>query len=273
MRIQSFFTAVVLAFFAACSLSSCEEIVDADGLPYEEKLVVHSILFADSSNNIVQISRTLPLNVVFDSNQAYIKDAAATISDGTSTFPLEYTGSGGKYRIVGLTPQAGNTYHLSIDWKQLHAKATTTIPIGGSIDSAWLASDTVEHDYIMDNLVAITTLPEGSSMRLGYSSVREKPYLEMHNGISYGAFRRKDDRGKTVAKLNLFFTQSGSNLDGLKSFSARAFIFAPGYYEYTESKNAETDESLGNPVLIKWNVSGDAIGIFFGCKVIEKKLR
>lgn len=265
------FSLYALALLAILGLASCEEILDADGLPYEEKLVVHSILFADSVNTI-QITKTLPLNIPFDTNQAYLKDATGSISDGTTSYPLSYVGYGGKYVATGLKPQVGMQYELRVSWHDLKAQATTVIPQAAEIDSAWLQATFTPWGSEFVDLVELVKLPAGTSVRIGYGAIFDEIFggPSYTSGTGYGVFRRADSSGLVQARMDLW---TGSGLNDFNSFTAKAYVFAPGYYEYFESKNTDSDETLGNPVMVKWNVSGDAIGIFFGCSIVEKKIK
>jgi hypothetical protein len=249
--------------------------LDAEGLPYEEKLVIHSILFADSANNTIQITRTLPLNVPFDSNQAYLRDAVASITGGGETFPLEYIGYGGKYRAVGLIPQRGTSYTLDVSWNGKHAIASTLIPQSVGIDSAWVQSFyDPNYDWTYQNLYAQISLPAGHAVRFGYRMWGYDPMRGdwENTNVNYGVYsdRSADDQGKILMRSSIGVSYDN---DHDYEIAARAFIFAPGYYEYFESRNADYDETLGNPALVKWNVQGEAIGIFFGCTVLETMVK
>lgn len=251
------------------SLSSCEEIVDADGLPYEEKLVIHSILFADSTNNTVQVTRTLPVNVPFDTNQAYIKDAVGSITDGAASYPLEYVGHGGRYQAKGLVPTVGKRYTLSVSWRALSITASTEITDGGSIDSVWVTNDSSEYGYVQRNLRMKVLLPTGTSGIAGYYGVIFDPFYgawTVRNN-DYRLISKRDERSDGRVYPVQWLERERTEFDSL---TAKLHVFAPGYYEYSESKNMQNDEMPGNPTVIKWNVEGDGIGIFFGCNILYK---
>src|SRR5688572_15570728 len=160
----------LLFALTANTLISCEEIVDAEGLPYEEKLVIHSILYADSTNNVVRISRTLPVDILFDTDRANIKDATGEVSDGMTTYPLEYLGFGGQYRIKGLIPRKDAQYSLSVNWGDLHANASTVIPSGGSIDTSWVATQNFGDDFHQIDLFTRIQIPDNNSALLEFSA-------------------------------------------------------------------------------------------------------
>jgi hypothetical protein len=258
---------ILLLMYAAFAVSSCEEILDADGLPYEEKLVIHGILFADSTNNLIQISRTLPLNVRFDTTVAYLKDAQGTISDGEKSYPLESIGYSGKYRAVGLIPARGTTYNLHVSWHGLNARATTQLPAAGIVDTALIAES--EEDFGFDEYVITSKLklPQSTSALIGVSPIGDaSPYMEFDYRL-YGETHAKDD-GFVYTKTRTY----KNNENTITGIWIRLHTFAPGYYEYVQSKNSDSFEELGNPAIVRWNVSGDAIGIFFGCTVSESTI-
>jgi hypothetical protein len=262
----------LIALLWSFSLSSCEEIVDADGLPYEEKLVIHSILFADSTGNTVQISRTLPVNVPFDTNQAYLKDAVGSITDGETTYPLEYIGYGGRYRAKGLMAKAGKHYSLSVSWRDMSITASTEILAGGSIDSAWTTDDPTDYGYVERNIRMIVRLPNGASAITGYYGVFIDPIYGGWTVQSndYRLISKRDEKDDGRIYTAQWLQRERTEFDTL---TAKLHVFAPGYYEYSESRNRQNDEMPGNPTVIKWNVEGDGIGIFFGCNILYKRVQ
>lgn len=249
---------------AAFAMSSCEEIVDADGLPYEEKLVIHGILFAESSSSLIQISRTLPVNVMFDTNQAYLKNATGAISDGERSYPLEYVGYSGKYRAVGLVPQSGKTYSLDVSWGSLSATASTVVPAVSHIDTAFATLEISNwglEDYFVTTKML---LPPGCSTQIDVMIRTDGTPLYTQDYRLYGQSSAKED-GFVYTKTNLY----RSNASDPTSIWIRHHTFSPGYYEYRQSRGSDDFEELGNPAVIRWNVEGDAIGIFFGCAIGE----
>jgi hypothetical protein len=266
MRIQFKRLALLhLALLICQLLASCEEIVDPEGLPYEEKLVIHSILFADSSNNEVRISRTLPLNVRFDSNQAFLRDAVGSISDGSTSYPLEYTGKADIFKVKGFIPDRGKEYTLEVSWRGLTARATTRIPAGASIDSLYLRRDTVYETFRSMTLMTVCSIPHPYSASFGILAIGEEL---LSASWSYRQHDRRDalTDGKVYVPLHLSLPTSRSDVDSVVTL---AYVMSEGYRDYYDSRSNGSDE-FGNPVPVRWNVEGDAIGIFFGCEVIGK---
>jgi hypothetical protein len=261
---------VMLVFLI--TVSACEEIVDPEGLPYEEKLVVHAILFADSTNNAIQITRTLPLNMPFDTSAAYLKDVVGSVTDGDVTYPLEYLGYGGFYAAKGLVPRVGRTYHFHARWNAHNAQAAMTMP-EASIKNAWF--EVTQREFGTAELITASILiSPGASFYFGYEASGPDPELGRWHSITkgYDLFhdRLRDAEGSIIAKRLIF---SGHELGTIDSLSAQAFVFSPGYADYYDSRHNDVDENLGNPALIRWNVEGDAIGIFFGCKVVSAEVK
>lgn len=265
-KVLSRFLWMVAVSIATLPFASCEEIVDAEGLPYDEKLVIHSIIYADSAYNYVRISRTLPVNVPFDTNQAYIRDAVGSITDGSQSFPLEYAGARGTYRVVGLRPVPGKSYNLTVSWKDLTARASTSIPIGVSIDSVYIAQDTVEENLRRISIMTVSTLPSPYSGSFEAFVLGDDDWALGSWSNRLHDYRDAEKDGKVYVRETIYESRGSDKIDKVFAF---AYFMAPGYKEYFETSSGHTDD-FGNPVPVRWNVEGDAIGIFFGCTKIEK---
>jgi len=264
-QLQRYFLILIAAVFVSGMLASCEEIVDAEGLPYEEKLVIHSILYADSAHNYVRISRTLPVNETFDTSRAYIRDASGSINDGTVSFPLEYIGAGGVYRVTGLRPVPGRDYHLNVSWNGLNATASTSIPTGVSLDSISLVEDTLYEGMRQFRVMTIATLPAPYSASFEVFALSDDWVNGSWTNRLYD-HRDAENDGKLYVRENLYQSRGDGDVERLV---ALAYFMAPGYKEYYETGGGRSDE-FGNPVPVRWNVEGDAIGICFGCTKVEK---
>jgi hypothetical protein len=252
-------------FLAICSLllfTSCEEVLDVEGLPYEDKLVIHGFLYADSTNTLIRITRTLPLDAPYDTTQGFIRDAVGSITSNGEIYPLEYVGHGGIYRPVGLIPQVGKSYHLTLDWQGRHATATTMIPRAGTVDSVWYTLNEIEYGYRIVYSIRMRG-EQGTSIE---SEVNAQGRYVSGGSFYYGGSRElvrvksSDEPVTTVG--NFYFGYYETAI--IDSAVVDLYSYAPDYFEYAESRNGEGDIVSGSPAPVRWNVKGDAIGVFFG---------
>ena len=258
---------LLLLILAGVAMSSCEEILDAEGLPYEEKLVIHGILFAESSSSVIQISRTLPLNIPFDTNQAFLATATGSISDGEKTYPLEYLGYSGKYRAAGLIPQSGRSYSLNVSSGEFTATATTTVPPVSKVDTAFITIESSRFGYEQYLVTCKMLLPEAASVQIQTMVKGDGTPIYTSDHRLYSENSSEDD-GYLYTKTSLYKSEDQT----ITGVWVRHYTFAPGYYEYHQSRRGDDFEELGNPAVVRWNVAGDAIGIFFGCAIGESTI-
>lgn len=123
--------------FVCIILFSCDKHKDN---VIEPQLVVEGWIETDGFP-IVLIGKTLPIsNSSQDINNYVVQWAKVSISDGDTTIIL----TGGydntylppyKYTTYKMTGKAGKTYHIDVEYRGLHASATTTIPEVPQIDS------------------------------------------------------------------------------------------------------------------------------------------
>jgi hypothetical protein len=253
--------ALILTIFLA-GLCSCEEITDTNELPFEERLVISGVLRPDLDENVVQITKTLPLNVPFDTNIAFLRDASGLVSSEGVDYPLEYIGYSGYYRIKGIKPAIGNSYRLDVSWKHLHAFAETSVPSPSAVDS--VSYKEVRDEFDNDKEYEFTIwarVPYGESARIGVDIPIEDTTLPdwFRNSSPYYLHRGSNEQVVVRSRLGHFFEQE------YETFYVGLYTYAPGFYEYAETRYSDPDDpfsSSGAPT--QWNIQGDGIGGFFG---------
>ena len=123
---------LLLLALLLCYLNGCEEIVEGETLPYEEKLVVRGVLtplFMNESMSSLKVTRTLPVLEVYSPEKAEVKDAEVFVEIDGVKHTFHYSASsqiensdywlGNAHEVI----QPGKTYKLAVSWKgKLHSR-------------------------------------------------------------------------------------------------------------------------------------------------------
>lgn len=171
---------IFFIFLSALLLNSCATttVTDPVELPYEEKIVVRGILTAGEPVRDIHISRTVPVLAEQTPEIFWVKDAEASISDGSRTYPLtlqpfeplQSTTAAQRtlYAAAGLIAESGKEYTLTVRWKSLRATAITRIPPEPTVISAQL------HSVIVPTItIATTTPPPGRPSTTGNVQIKQ----------------------------------------------------------------------------------------------------
>ncbi len=116
----------------AITLSSCRKIIDIELEEGDKKTVIEANLYEGNNDFRVKITKTG--NFFGDNSPVIIDNATVNLSDGTSTFPLIYSGNG-NYFLVGFTAVSGTEYTLNVDENGNSFEAKATMPVGVDIDT------------------------------------------------------------------------------------------------------------------------------------------
>ncbi len=118
-------------------LSGCEneELLNPE-LIYKEQVVVHCQILPENSFPGVSLTRTLPLDVIFDIDLAEIKDAEMYLRvDGFNVIPLHYTENGMYMPLYDFTPNENEYYELFGQWNGYSFYAKTKVPVEPTVNS------------------------------------------------------------------------------------------------------------------------------------------
>lgn len=251
----------ILILFSIFFLNSCEQPLEEEDFPYEQKLVIRGLLEENKLINNIYIGRTLPVAVPFSEDFARITDAVgAVISEGIF-FPLRHLGNG-IYTTDSLIAQRGKTYSLVVQWQDKVASAETVVPIPGSIVSFGVSS-------INENGQSVNVL-EGTVMPFANESYAATWVLVGFNGIisresdSFAQVTKSSNQATSVRTVEI----PGNILNsGTGSVGIRFYIYDSSFYDYfvSHGTNQIPDAIFGQPGSnVKWNIIGDGIGMFIG---------
>ncbi|HPJ60937.1 MAG TPA: DUF4249 domain-containing protein [Bacteroidales bacterium] len=198
---------ILIAFLLV--VTACEEVVDIDLRYAEPKLVVEGVIYKDSVCN-VRLTRTADY---FSSEEPeIIEDADISISDGSISEQLVYTGNG-FYRGSTITGTPGTTYEIEISQGGETFLGSSTMPDGATIFST---------HYTRSSEVSILN-PEG---KLGFT-INSKFYDSPAEDNYYMICFRS--QGELIEERFFMLTEKGANggsfdkINDMISFSESIF--------------------------------------------------
>lgn len=114
------------------AFSSCQKIIDIEQEDAEQRVVIEANLFEGTNDFSVKLTRTG--NFFGDNSVELISNASVTISDGTTSFPMPYTGNG-TYILPSFSAISGTEYTLIVSENGNNYEAKATMPNVVPIDS------------------------------------------------------------------------------------------------------------------------------------------
>ena len=272
---------VFIVGFLATFITGCETSVTDTKivLPHNEELVLQSLMEAGKPVETILVMRTLPPLQIWSLAEAIVPDAMGTIRSGEQTWSLKYTDSG-LYTVEGFIPEPGKSYQIEVQWKNLSVTATTTIPEPPVIDSIVVerrpGSCFFDPD-VPDTATFVTAFPHPEpnvvyrAASYGRSNFDDALYLLQP---SYDVYRgsEADSTGKLgIQTLERCYGPEPGNLD---TILVHVIGYEPAFYDYYNTKDNGSDDGPfgGDPTAIKWNVSGDGFGFFFGYALARQQV-
>ncbi len=252
----------------------CEEILQVDDLPYDDRIVIRGVLQAGDTVRTLYVAHTLPYqenSYSLDSYPAakepaeWVKDASVVITCDGIQYALHYKADG-NYANDSLFVRTGKTYSLRVEWNGKKVEAQTVIPAEPIIDTAYIASSifvsrSYEHfteeyyEYTFRGGIRYTNNRVfGVTFALKYGSLSPDTYV-----FSYGAYETNTTSGAAN-----FEAQSKYYKDRNESFIFAVQSFDESYYAYYNSAENKLNTTTGGYTPVAWNVTGDGIGMFIG---------
>jgi hypothetical protein len=263
-------------------ISSCSQ--DINGtipLPYTEEIVIRGVLMSGQQVKGIMLSKTMPTLDTFTIAQAEIANAEAYIMNNNIKYPLHFVGNA-LFDTDSLVAQSGQTYSLTVKWNGLTAQATTTVPFPLDFDS--IAKTTPRqrrraNDWII-GLSARTDITSDVVVVGGYywlDSTGINPYIKTYTSKAY---RMQDTNSFGGTRLVVYQrTVPDTNIVTYDTAQYQTSIFVetydPQFYNYFSSRLSgdSPNSSFGlSGSNIKWNVTGDGVGMLIGYAQTRKRL-
>jgi len=252
---------IQILFISIFLLFGCEneELLNPE-LIYKEQVVVHCQITPESYFPGVSLTRTLPLDVVFDINLAEVKDATMYLRvDGLKVIPLHYSENGMYKPLYEFTVYENEYYELFGQWNDYSFYAKTKIPVEPVVNSVNInfseyyseANVTVFQDEVYSALWAVEqgafeTAPD-------FYNISAPEENSVNSSIQ-------------VRSASYPIEYQSSNFNGRRYIKVYSFDRTFEDYFYTKIQNEEINnpyvQGSGNTI---WNIQGDdVIGMFMG---------
>lgn len=249
---------------------SCEQPVEEEAIPYQPKLVIRGFITEGVSVKDIYIGRTLPVSVKYSSSFANLSDAAAVIINRDLVYPLKHYGNG-LYKNDTLRIVSGEKYYFIANWQNLSASAVTMLPTIGRVSNLEMKTE-----------VSVTK-------KTSYMQANISPFNDEVYGATWVVLL---SNGSTYFEADSFANIASKPLNGLMNvrtsiipqnyisdnppLAMRLHIYDHAYADYynTQGSNKVADAIFGQTgSKIKWNVSGDGIGMFIAKRDTLVRLR
>lgn len=255
---------IIILVLVSLAVISCEKTLTGYDLPYERKLVIQGILEASDESLEAYLSITLTQPPLGKSVSEEIDTSKITVyieSEGERwdfkcVKCAVYEWESNFYQAEGFIPEAGRTYNLFVNYENLKATATTTIPNAPEIIDAYIK--VVENE---DQGETWTT----EAIYTKIKAVDNVVYSQDYEWYSEPMTIKNADSGGII---DFFIDWAYNYIPEEQLYFGTFYVYDYDFYEYVISKKQNNGDGFdlfstsGNN--IEWNIKGDGIGIFLG---------
>jgi|GEM_PF-1218143 len=251
--------------------TSCEQILEDQRLPHEERLVVYSVLTPNEKIKVF-VSKTLPPltnNFVYST----LNDANVAIEVDGSKYKLlliidSLEGNEEYYTTSNFQVESGKVYTLTVERNGKKVQGTTFIPQIPTIQSFW-NTDSIKSTLIGNEVfytVNISSKNLPNTYLFGYVHFNEDTIPLTANSIDFSE-ESYDVNTVTIDDSTIVSMTVNVSPSVKKTEYARLVSMDVAYKYYISSTDRRSGGSGifgsggGNPI---WNVSGDGFGLFIG---------
>jgi hypothetical protein len=264
-------------------LSSCSQNINGIiDLPYTEEIVIRGVLEAGQPVKGIMLSKTMPTLDTFSISQSEIPGAEAYIINNNIKYKLNYVGNA-LFDTDSLIAKSGETYSITVKWNGKTAAATTIVPFPVDFDSIALFAPHKRRrsvDWTV-GLTARVVLNNNVVVVGGYYLIDSLGISQYIKTYTSKAYRMQDSNlygvihlviySKEVADTNNFQYDSAQ-------YQANLFVevYDPQFYNYFSSRLSgdSPNSSFGlSGSNIKWNVTGDGVGLLVGYASTRKRFQ
>lgn len=265
----------IIGIISLILLPACEEVMEVDDLPFEERLVIRGVLQAGDTVRTIYVGRTLPYRedayVAYNSSEEvpdWVKNATVSIVCDGRSYSLHYVAKG-NYANDSLIIQTAKAYALTVQWQGKRVEAQTVVPLEPELDTAYVASKTqidvarsqnAWFEYKVKGIVKAET--QGAAISAGFSyyiyvTRYDTTITIVGSPFSYNVYDTRDFSGV------MEFGATATSQDG-QHFAITVQNFDQPYFRYFKTAGNELNSTTGGYAPVAWNVTGDGIGMFIG---------
>lgn len=246
-------------------VSSCDDLTVDNDLAYEETMVVRSVVSAGKPIELF-LARTTPPNSAYDTSLSYINNAVVVISSPTITDTLKYQGAG-KYVSSRMNARNGEEYTMNILSGEKRAVAETQVPFTTTFQAGRLMTRVEANGDTSYYIEGVLTPRPGAVYGVTWSII-DGPTSTVIEDTVLNQLNREQD--KTLLGHLVVRTRTIPPVI-VKRYRNALFIrvhaFDEKFYKFfitQDANNASTNIFSQSGTALRWNVSGDAIGMFVG---------
>ncbi|MCS6807194.1 MAG: DUF4249 family protein [Bacteroidota bacterium] len=287
LRRTNLMVTVAVVLFGAV-LSTC---TTQPELPFEEKLVIRGLLEAGQPLSDIQISKTIPPLEEFSYEKVFVGDARAqiTVVDSIS-YALQLQPSSSTvatvpqrslYYVPHVRVEAGKTYKINVQWKNLIAFAETRVPLPPLVDSAHVRISIVPQRTTLGTIVIDTVFESVAWIRARAHEVY-RVGTTLHDAASgrllsargFGEAVLARSAESIVVTSNTWRSPSVAFSVLANRIQSRVNIqvYDGAFYRYYQTRNRSGQIGIFSPggPNIEWNVQGNGIGEFAGVATLQR---
>ncbi len=255
---------VTIIFFTTFLLSCNDQVVEND-LDYKEKVVIRSLI--ESGKPIqVYFGKTFPPNQAFNPDEAYLDNVDAVISAFEKNYKLEHIGNG-IYTNENILAVNGIEYELKAVWNSDSILSKTYIPYSTTFQKAQLIENVSNENDTTYYLQGFLSPRENAVYGATWVILNAEDTVRIEDEVIPNLAREQD---ANLAGLLLIRTRNISKelVDEYRnSLFIRVHAFDEVFYNYfitQNANNASTNIFSQSGINLRWNVEGNAIGLFIG---------
>ncbi len=265
--------ALIVTLFMLLLLTGCEQVVTID-IPYREQLVINTFIGQDDTTRI-QIQRTLPTGVQPTFDNSIVFGGRVALSWNGQTVTLTEDRTTGFHMLESVALPDHVPISIDVQAGSMRASSTTTIPSPVDLVSVE-AVDTTLGSMRGKRIVARLRLQPSTVAWMTTKStaryiepVPTTPFLVDDNDLA-------DTTGQQpggIVELRSRSIYTNVSTSGPDSLDVSIWVAERPFLDFVESKEEGFNPfgfSGRNP---KFNVTGDAIGAFFGARKVTKRIR
>ena len=245
---------------------SCDDQVVENDLSFEEKVVVRSLLEAGKPVE-VYFGKTFPPNREFNPSEGYLDNVEVSVVGlNDKLFELKHKGNG-VYTNEELIAINGIDYELKATWQGDSILAKTYIPFSTTFQKAQIATEVDENADTSYFLQGFLSPRENAVYGGTWVILDAEDTLRIEDDVIPNLVREQD---ANLAGLLLIRTREIPQ-ELVEKYENSLFIrvhaFDEVFYNYfitQDANNASTNIFSQSGINLRWNVEGNAIGLFIG---------
>lgn len=258
---------VPFLLLAVIPFAGCDVPVEDADISYTERIVVQGVLEPGKPVANIYVGRTLPLTMLPDQRAAALTDAEVTVLHNGLAHSLVHS-SLGLYADSSLIVVSGDVYEFRARWGGHEALSRTVVPFPVALDSFRFIPDVASGNVGRLDVAGIPRTSEAYGLKWSMGLQRDSGD---YNPFS-GNYLVRLVRGRDAVQSNApFLSEEGylyRRAGPGDTLQIVVFAFDEPFFEYSRSLS----ESAGNTDLaldtyfpsVRWNVTGDGIGMFIG---------